>query len=69
MHYTFDGRGDVLDNVLHQNVRIPEGIVTNILDSDHIPVMFRILNPVRPREAVSKTLQMSKFTPLMKLIN
>jgi hypothetical protein len=34
-HYITDGRGDVLDIVVHQNVRLSEVIVTNNLDSDH----------------------------------
>jgi hypothetical protein len=34
-YYTLDGRGDVLDIVVHQNVGLSEVIVTDILDSDH----------------------------------
>jgi hypothetical protein len=33
MHYTPDGRGDVLDIVVYQNVRLSEFIVTDTLDS------------------------------------
>jgi hypothetical protein len=47
MHYTSDGVGDVLDLVVHQNVRLSEVIVTDILDSDHLPLIFGILDPVR----------------------
>jgi hypothetical protein len=50
-HYTPDGRGD-LDVVVHQNVRLPEAIATDIPDSDHIPITFSILGPVRTREAL-----------------
>jgi hypothetical protein len=50
--YTPDGRGNVLDIVVHQNVRLSEVIVTDILDSDHLPIMFSILNPARTREAL-----------------
>jgi hypothetical protein len=79
-HYTPDGRGDVLDIVVHQNVR-----VSDILDSDHLPVMFSILSPVRTRKALDPVeklqtgsgfkasslnsyLQKSIFTLLMKLM-
>jgi hypothetical protein len=51
-HYTFDGSDDVLDTEVHQNVHVPEVTVTDILDSDHLPVMFSNLNPVRTREAL-----------------
>jgi hypothetical protein len=33
IHYTYDGRNDVLDIVVHQNVRLSEVIVTDILNS------------------------------------
>jgi hypothetical protein len=46
MHYTPDCIGDVLSIVIHQNVRLSEATVTDILDSDHLPIMFRILGPV-----------------------
>jgi hypothetical protein len=43
-HYTPDGRGDVLDIVVHQNVRLSEVIVNDILPSDHLSIMFSILD-------------------------
>jgi hypothetical protein len=51
-HYIPDGRGDILGNILHQNVRLSEVTVTEILDSDHLPITFSILDPVRTREAL-----------------
>jgi hypothetical protein len=51
-HYTLDGGGGVLDTVVHQNVRLSEVIVTDILDSYHLPIMFIILDPVRARETL-----------------
>jgi hypothetical protein len=42
-HCTPDGRGDVLDIVVHQNVRLSEVIVTDILHSGHLPIMFWVL--------------------------
>jgi exonuclease III len=38
-HYSPTRNGDVLDIVVHKNVRLPEVIVCDILDSDHIPVI------------------------------
>jgi hypothetical protein len=49
--YMPDSRSEVLDSVVHQNVRLYEVIVTDILDSGHLPVMFSILDPVRKRGA------------------
>jgi hypothetical protein len=46
------GRSDVLDIVVNQNVRLSEVIVTDILDSDHLPIMFSILDHVRMRKAL-----------------
>jgi hypothetical protein len=37
----------MLDIVIQQNVRLPEVIVSDILDSDHLPVIFHILDYVR----------------------
>jgi hypothetical protein len=39
-HYIPDGTGDVLDIVVHQNVRLSALIVTDILNSDHLPIML-----------------------------
>jgi hypothetical protein len=52
MHYTPDSRRDVLDNVLHQNVRLSEVIFTDILGSHHLPITFSIIDPVRMRKAL-----------------
>jgi hypothetical protein len=41
-HYSPDGRVDVLDNVLHQNVRLSEVIFTHNLGSYHLSIMFSI---------------------------
>jgi endonuclease/exonuclease/phosphatase (EEP) superfamily protein YafD len=50
LRYTPGGRGDVLDFVVHQNARLSE--VTAILVSDHLPIMFTTLDPVRAREVL-----------------
>jgi hypothetical protein len=51
-HHTPDGTGDVLDIVLHQNVRLSAVIVSDILNSDHLPIMSSILGPVTTRETL-----------------
>jgi hypothetical protein len=50
-YYTPDRQGDVLDAV-HQNLRLAEVIVIDIVDSDHLPIIFAILDCVRAREAL-----------------
>jgi hypothetical protein len=52
MHYTPAGRHDVLDIVVHQNVRLSEVIATDVLDSDHLQIMSSIPDPVRTREVL-----------------
>jgi hypothetical protein len=49
--YTPDGRGDVLDIVVHENVQLAEIIVTDILDLNRLPTIFSILDPVRTGES------------------
>jgi hypothetical protein len=48
-HYSRAGSGDVLDIVVHKNVRLSEIIVSDILDSGHLPVAFHLLDHVRTR--------------------
>jgi hypothetical protein len=49
-HYFPEGNGDVLDNVVHQNIRVSDVIVSDILDSYHLPVLFHVLNHVKVRK-------------------
>jgi hypothetical protein len=46
-HYSPVGNGDILDTVVHQNIRLSSVTVSNILDSDHLPIMFHILDHVK----------------------
>jgi hypothetical protein len=46
-HYSHGGNGDVLDIVVHKNIRLSHVIVSDILDSDHLPILFHILDHVR----------------------
>jgi hypothetical protein len=52
MHCTRDNGDDVVDIVIHQNVRLSVVIVNDILDSDHLPIMFNTVDPVRTKEAL-----------------
>jgi hypothetical protein len=53
------GNGDVLDIVVLKNIRLSDVIVSDILDSDHLPIMLHILDHVRAKQ-ISKPLE--KFT-------
>jgi hypothetical protein len=59
---TPDGRYDFLDMVANQNVRLSEVIVVDILDLDHLPIMFTILDPVRAKEGFDSVWQTAKIS-------
>jgi endonuclease/exonuclease/phosphatase (EEP) superfamily protein YafD len=42
IHYSPAASGDVLDIVVHQNIRVSDVIVSDILNSDHLPIIFHI---------------------------
>jgi hypothetical protein len=46
-HYSHAGNGELLDIVVHTNIRVSDVIVSDILDSDHLPVVFHILDRVK----------------------
>jgi hypothetical protein len=46
-HYSPAGNADVLDIVVHRNIRLSNVIVSDILDSDHLPIVFHILDHFR----------------------
>jgi hypothetical protein len=48
-HYSPVGNDDVLDNVVHKNIRLSALIVCDILESDHPPIFFHLLDRVRTR--------------------
>jgi hypothetical protein len=58
-HYSPMGNGDILDIVVHKNIRLSDVIVSDILDSDHLPIIFHILDHVITKQ-ISKPLE--KFT-------
>jgi hypothetical protein len=49
-HFIPNGRGDDLDIVVHNDVRLSEVRVLDIMDSDHLSIMFRILDHIKARE-------------------
>jgi hypothetical protein len=49
----------VLDIVVHQNIRVSDVTVSDILDSDHLPIIFNILDHVKIRN-ISEPIE--KFT-------
>jgi hypothetical protein len=46
-HYSPGRSGDVLDIVVHKNIRLSNVIVSDILDSHHLTIIFHILDHVR----------------------
>jgi hypothetical protein len=59
--------GDVFDIVVHKNIRLSEVIVSDILDSDQLPVIFNSLDHVRTRnlsEPVDKFTDWERFQNL-----
>jgi hypothetical protein len=53
-HHSPAGNGDMLDIVVHQNIRVSDVIVSDILDSDHLPIIFHILDHVKIRTLLER---------------
>jgi hypothetical protein len=53
------GNGDVLDIVVHKNIRISNVTVSDNLDSDHLPIVFHFLDLVR---TIEDSEALEKFT-------
>jgi hypothetical protein len=47
-HYTAVENGDLLDILMHKNVLLSD-IVSGILDSAHLPIVFHLLHHIRTR--------------------
>jgi hypothetical protein len=58
-HYSPAGKGDTLDIILHKHVRLSEVIVSDILDSDHLTIVFHLLDHIRTR---NRSGPVDKFT-------
>jgi hypothetical protein len=66
-HYSPAGNGDVLDIVVRQNTRVSDVTVSDILDSDHLPIIFHILDYVKIRnlsEPIEKFTDWDRFQSL-----
>jgi hypothetical protein len=66
-HYSPAGNWDVLDIVVRQNIRLSEVIVSDVLDSDHLPILFHILDHVTIRnlsEPIEKFTDSERFQSL-----
>jgi hypothetical protein len=48
-HYSPTGNDGMLDIVAYKNVRLSEIIVSDVLDSDHLPVVLNLLEHIRTR--------------------
>jgi hypothetical protein len=69
-HYSPAGNGDVLDIVVRQNIRVSDVTVSDILDSDHLPKIFHMLDHVKIRN-ISELCPPERTRPcdLQKIIN
>jgi hypothetical protein len=57
----------VLDIVVHKNIRVSDVIISDILDSDHLPLVFHILDHVKIRnlsEPIEKFTDWNRFQSL-----
>jgi hypothetical protein len=53
-HYIPVGNGDMLDIVVNMNVPLPKVTVSDILDSDHLPIVFYLLDHIRTRNLLER---------------
>jgi endonuclease/exonuclease/phosphatase (EEP) superfamily protein YafD len=53
IHYTPSGNGDALDVVVHRNVRLSEVQVLEILNSNHLLILFHMLDHVSSRDILA----------------
>jgi hypothetical protein len=49
-HYSPAGTGYVLDIVVHKNIRLSYITACDIQDSDHLPIIFHILDHIRTKK-------------------
>jgi hypothetical protein len=65
--YSHAGNGDILDIAVYQNIGLSSVTVSNILDSDHLTVIFHILDHVKIRnlsEPIAKFTDWERFQSL-----
>jgi hypothetical protein len=66
-HYSFAGNCVVLNMVVYQNIRVSDVIAPDILNSDHLPMVFHILSHVKIMnlsETIEKFTDWSRFQSL-----
>jgi hypothetical protein len=63
-HYSHVGNSDVLDIVVHKNIRVSDVIVSDILDSDHLPIVFHMKRSVFCAQFLVSNSSMSLITAL-----
>jgi hypothetical protein len=61
------GNGDLLDIVVHQNIRVSDVIVSDILDSDHLPIILHILDQVKIRNLSEPIEKFTDWDPFQSL--
>jgi hypothetical protein len=69
-YYPAENSGE-LDIVVHKNVRLSEVIVSDILGSEHLPVVFHLLNHIRTKnllDLVDKFTDWERFQSLASQI-
>jgi hypothetical protein len=59
-HYSSAANSDVLDIMIHKNIRVSDVIVSAILDSDRLPIIFHVLDHVKIR-TLTKLLRNSQI--------
>jgi hypothetical protein len=55
------GNGDVLDIVVHKNVRLSEVIVYDILESDHLKIILHLPDHIRSRNPSGPVVKFTDF--------
>jgi hypothetical protein len=58
-HYSPVENGDVLDSMVHKNIRLSNFVVSDILDLDHLTIIFHILDHVTTKNVLAP---LEKFT-------
>jgi hypothetical protein len=48
-HYSPAGNGDMLYIFVHKNVRLAGAIISDILGSEHLPIVFHLLGQIKTR--------------------
>jgi hypothetical protein len=69
-HHSHAGNGDVLEIVVHQIIRVSYIIVSDILDTDFLPIVFHILDHVKIRtlwEPIEKFTDWERSKPFATL--